>query len=120
MNPISKVAIIPQGVDVRYIYLKLRLDIRRGRDNNVTRKMHCHNQVDEMTVLLSQQLNMQRQNEEIRTEVLNPLFQVKHNHHLQVVVGDIESDCQANHIRAGTKTTSTVVILQSSSKKYNW
>ena len=78
LNPISKVTIIPQGSgdQVHLMEVRVKPDEREGggKERNLT------NQAEDMTVLLSHQLHVQRQTEESRAEVLNQLFEVWHHH----------------------------------------
>ena len=84
LNPISKVMIISQGSgdQVHLMEVGVAPEEREGggRERTLT------NQAEDMTVLLSHQLQVQRQIEESRAEVLNQLFEVRHHHSKQLEI----------------------------------
>ena len=84
LNPISKVTIIPQGSGDQVHLMEVGVEPEEreggGRERNLT------NQAEDMTVLLSHQLQVQRQIEESRAEVLNQLFEVRHHHSKQLEI----------------------------------
>ena len=75
-NPVQKVTVVPQGNGDELHLIEIGVDSAgepiqvEGRNRDTT--------IDDMTTLLSHQLQVQRQIEETRAEVLNQLFEVRH------------------------------------------
>ena len=82
-NPVQKVTVVPQGSGDEVHLIEIGLD---ADGEQVQIEGRSGNAVDDMTTLLSHQLQVQRQIEETRSEVLNQLFEVRHHHAQQLAV----------------------------------
>ena len=82
-NPVQKVTVVPQGSGDEVNLIEIGLDANgeqvqvQGRNGNAK---------DDMTTLLSHQLQVQRKIEETKLEVLNQLFEVRHHHIKQLSI----------------------------------
>ena len=75
-NPVEKVTVVPQGNGDELYLIEIGVN-SAGEQIQVDGRRDST--IDDMTTLLSHQLQVQRQIEETRAEVLNQLFEVRHN-----------------------------------------
>ena len=82
-NPVQKVTVVPQGISDEVHMIEIGHD---ADGEKVLIEVRGSNTLDDMTTLLSHQLQVQRQIEESRADVLNLLFKVRHHYAQQLAM----------------------------------
>ena len=85
-NPISKVTIVPQGAGDQVHLLEIGVDRNGNPIQGEEGGRSISNTIDDMQAVLSHMLQVQRQIEESRTEVLSQLFEHRHHHSRQLEI----------------------------------
>ena len=82
-NPVQKVTVVSQGSGDEVHLIEIGL---HANGEQVQVQERSGNAMDDIMTLLSHQLQVQRQIEESRAEVLNQLFEVRHHHAKQLEI----------------------------------
>jgi len=85
-NPVSKVTIVPQGAGDQVHLLEIGIDSDGNavRDSGEQQSRSISNTIDDMQAVLSHMLQVQRQIEESRVEVLSQMYEHRHYHSKQL------------------------------------
>jgi len=87
-NPVSKVTIVPQGAGDQVHLLEIGVDSNGNpiRNGGEQQSRSISNTIDDMQAVLSHMLQVQRQIEESRVEVLSQMYEHRHHHSRQLEI----------------------------------
>ena len=87
-NPVSKVTIVPQGAGDQVHLLEIGVDSNGNpiRDSGEQQSRSISNTIDDMQAVLGHMLQVQRQIEESRVEVLSQMYEHRHHHSKQLEI----------------------------------
>ena len=87
-NPVSKVTIVPQGAGDQVHLLEIGIDSdgNQVRNSGEQQSRSISNTIDDMQAVLSHMLQVQRQIEESRVEVLSQMYEHRHHHSRQLEI----------------------------------